>query len=82
MTLSQDKIIEDMKKDYVLLYLSRDRHTVPDKFDIVGVPKHYFLTPKGEIIYEDHGIQEPEGWSTILDSVDLNREDFNLSNLI
>ena len=80
MTLSKDKIIEEMKKDYILLYLSGDQHKIPDKFDIVGVPKHYFLTHKGEVVYEDHGIQEPEGWSTILDSVDLNKEDFNLSD--
>ncbi len=79
MTLSKDKIIKEMKKSYILLYLSRDRHEIPDKFEIVGVPKHYFLTPRGKIVYEDHGIQEPEGWFTILDSVDLNREDFNLS---
>lgn len=69
MTLSKYEVIDHMKKEFVLLYLSRDQHQVPDKFEQFGVPRHYFLTPKGEIIRTEQGIWDVQGWYTILDEV-------------
>lgn len=69
MTLSKPEVIERMKKDFVLLYMSRDQHKIPDGFELYGVPRHYFLTPEGKIIRTEQGIWDPQGWFTILDEV-------------
>lgn len=69
MTLSKTDLITMMKKDFVLLYMSRDQHTIPDKFEEYGVPRHYFLTPEGEILDEEQGIWDPKGWESILQDI-------------
>jgi len=74
-TLSNKKLIETMKKEYVLLYMSRDQHTIPDGFEKYGVPMHYFLTPKGKIIAKVQGSRELEGWYDVLDEIDLRKEE-------
>jgi len=76
-TLSNKDLIENMKKDYVLLYMSRDQHEIPDKFEIFGAPRHYFLTPKGEIVADGQGSREIDGWYDVLDEVDLLKDSFN-----
>ena len=73
-TLSNKALIEKMKKEYVLLYMSRDQHNIPDKFEKYGVPFHYFLTSDGKIIAEIQGSRELAGWYDVLDEVDLIRE--------
>lgn len=73
-TLSNKDLIKDMKKEYVLLYMSRDQHNIPEKFERYGVPMHYFLTSKGKIIAEVQGSRELEGWYDVLDEVDLRKE--------
>ncbi len=73
-TLSNKALIEDMKKEYILLYMSRDQHNIPEGFERYGVPMHYFLTPKGKIIAVIQGSRELEGWYDVLDEVDLKRE--------
>ena len=73
-TLSNKDLIKNMKEDYVLLYMSRDRHDIPDKFELFGVPFHYFLTPEGKIIAEVQGSRELAGWYDVLDEVDLIKE--------
>jgi len=73
-TLSNKKLIETMKKEYVLLYMSRDQHAIPDGFERYGVPMHYFLTPKGKIIAKVQGSRELSGWYDVLDEIDLIKE--------
>jgi len=73
-TLSNKDLIAHMKKEYVLLYMSRDQHNIPEKFERYGVPIHYFLTPMGKIIAEVQGSRELEGWYDVLDEVDLRKE--------
>ena len=75
MTLSKPEVIERMKKDFILLYMSRDQHQIPDGFELYGVPRHYFLTSGGEIIRTEQGIWDPQGWFTILDEVLSERDD-------
>ncbi len=75
LTLSKKEIIDTLRKDYILLYLSRDKHQVPKKLKIKGVPRHYFLTASGKIIHEDAGSREPAGFYDILDEVDLKMDD-------
>lgn len=73
-TLSNQELISDMKEEYVLLFMSRDQHKIPDGFEKFGVPFHYFLTPEGKIIAEIQGSREPAGWQDALDEVDLLKE--------
>jgi len=70
-TLSNEKLIEAMKKEYVLLYMSRDQHAIPEGFEKYGVPMHYFLTQEGKIIAKVQGSRELEGWYDVLDEIDL-----------
>ncbi len=63
-----------MKKEYILLYMSRDQHSIPEGFEKYGVPMHYFLTSEGKIIAVIQGSRELEGWYDVLDEVDLKRE--------
>jgi len=74
-TLSNQKLIERMKKEYVLLYMSRDQHEIPDGFEKYGVPMHYFLNADGKIIAVIQGSRELEGWYDVLDEVELIRGD-------
>ena len=74
LTLSNKTLIERMKKKYILLYMSRDQHKIPDGFEKYGVPFHYFLTPTGKIVAEIQGSRELEGWYDVLDEIDLISE--------
>lgn len=70
-TLSNKDLIEQMKETYVLLYMSRDQHDIPDRFEKYGVPIHYFLTPDGSILTVVQGSRELAGWYDVLDEIDL-----------
>ncbi len=74
MTLSKKEVIKVLEKDYVLLFMSRDQHDIPKKFERYGVPRHYFLTSDGKIIHDDRGSREPAGFYDILDEVDLKKD--------
>jgi thioredoxin-related protein len=74
-TLSQKSVMDRLHRDYVLIYLSRDRHTVPDKFEKFGAPRHYFLDENGKVIFATFGVLEPAGFFTILDEAELSQED-------
>ena len=76
LTLSREDVIKDMKEQYVLLFMSRDEHEVPERFEKYGVPRHYFLTPEGEVIATGQGSREVEGWYDVLDEVELLAENF------
>ena len=70
-TLSNKKLIETMKKEYILVYMSRDQHVIPDRFEKYGVPMHYFLTADGKIVAKVQGSRELAGWYDVLDEIDL-----------
>lgn len=71
-TLSKPKVIQRLRQDYILIYLSRDRHFIPNKFQKFGVPRHYFLNKNGKILFESFGVLEPKGFFILLDEADLN----------
>lgn len=74
LTLSKKSVIDRLKKEYVLLYMSRDKHKIPTKFTTQGVPRHYFLKSDGTIVYEDRGSREADGFLSLLDEVELKKE--------
>jgi thioredoxin-related protein len=73
-TLSQKSVIDALKKDFITIYLSRDQHHIPDRFEKYGAPRHYFLDENGKIIFDSFGFLEPAGFFTLLDEVDLSRD--------
>lgn len=75
MTLSKDEVIKTMEKNFVLLYMSRDQHEIPDRFEVFGVPRHYFLTSDGKIIRTEQGVWDVQGWYSILDEVISEKDD-------
>lgn len=75
LTLSNQRAIDRLEEEYVLLYLSRDRHKVPKQFVTKGVPRHYFLTNRGEIIHADRGSREIDGFLDLIEEVNLKKED-------
>lgn len=74
-TLSDKELMNRVKKDYVLLYMSRDQHKIPSKFKLKGVPRHYFLDEDGNIMHEAWGSREVAGFHLVLDEAELNKED-------
>lgn len=75
LTLSNQRAIDRLEEEYVLLYFSRDRHKVPKQFVTKGVPRHYFLTNRGEIIHADRGSREIDGFLDLIEEVNLKKED-------
>jgi len=73
-TLSDKKVMQALTKDYIPVYLSRDQHLIPDKFETYGVPRHYFLTSKGKIFFDTQGLLEINGFYTMLDEAELSKE--------
>jgi len=71
MTLSDKKVMERLEKEYVLLYMNRDQHEVPDNFEKYQVPRHYFLDSNGKILYKTRGSREIAGFNALLDEVEL-----------
>ena len=73
-TLSNKALIETMKKEYVLLYMSRDQHKIPNKFNVKGVPWQYFLDYKGNILFTAQWSREIDGFYDLLDEVELSKD--------
>ena len=71
--LSDKATLKRLHESYILVYLSRDRHTIPKGFEKVGVPRHYFLTSSQRRYYEDWGGREVEGFNLMLDEAELSR---------
>jgi len=73
--LSKPKVIEALKKHFVLVYLSRDRHKIPKDFQKFGVPLHYFLKSDGTIYFLDAGVKNAEGVFLMIDEAELNKDE-------
>lgn len=73
-TLSRKCVKARLKSEFITVYLSRDQHHIPDKFEKLGVPRHYFLSPNGEIIFETAGAFGSESFLEILDDVEMHIE--------
>jgi thioredoxin-related protein len=72
-TLTDKEVKQMLSEHFVTLYLSRDRHAVPDGFERFGVPRHYFLDANGKILDEDAGLLDPEAFLGLLNEVQLYR---------
>ena len=71
--LDDKATLSRLKKSFLTLYLSRDQHYIPEKFERFGAPRHYFLRPDGSIIYKDWGVRDANGFNLMLDEVELSQ---------
>lgn len=69
-TLQDPEIMKMLNEKYVLLHIDRDMDEIPKKFKISPVPRHYFLTSSGEIIYTFVGYWDTLDFTSFLDDVD------------
>lgn len=69
-TLTDKKTMEMLQEKFVLLALTRDVDYIPDDFKVKRVPRHYFLTKRGEIIYSFLGYWSPNDFASFITEVD------------
>ncbi|MFA6138355.1 MAG: thioredoxin family protein [Sulfurimonas sp.] len=69
-TLQNEAVLERLKQSFVLVHVDRDRDTMPAMFKKERVPRHYFVTHKGEIIHTFMGYWSSEDFNSLLDDVD------------
>jgi thioredoxin-related protein len=55
-----------LKKNFVLLALTRGKDFIPQEFAVQRVPKHFFLTKNGEIISSFLGYWNPEDFASFV----------------
>jgi len=72
-TLQDDSVIKRLKEQYVLLHIDRDKDYMPKKFKKKRVPRHYFITSNGGIIYSFLGYWNSEDFFSFLKDVDERR---------
>ena len=73
--LVKEEVVQRLEKDYILIYMSRDIDDIPSHLEVRPVPRHYFLTDKGEIIYTTIGSRSVDGFYDMLDEVKEANED-------
>ncbi len=73
-TLSNKDLMQKLREEYILVYLSRDQHKIPNWFETKGVPRHYFLDEKGNIFHDTWGGRELKGFYDVLDEAELKKE--------
>ena len=69
-TLKDKKILQRLNEKYVLLHLIREWDYIPNKFKTTPVPRHYFLTSKGKIVFPVVGYRDVDMFNEFLDNAD------------
>ena len=70
-TLSKKHVMDKINETFIPIYLSRDQHNIPDKFERFGAPRHYFLTSDGKIYDENAGFLNPDDFLAMLKEVEF-----------
>jgi thioredoxin-related protein len=69
-TLKDEAVLKRLKQKFVLVHVDRDMDELPAIFKIDRVPRHYFVTKKGEIIHTFMGYWSSEDFNSLLDDVE------------
>lgn len=72
-TLKDQEIIKKLQEQYILLALNRDVDTIPEQYKVKRVPKHFFLTDKGEIIFAFLGYWNPDDFASFMQDVEKKK---------
>ncbi|EDZ61471.1 putative periplasmic thioredoxin [Sulfurimonas gotlandica GD1] len=73
-TLQNEKVLKMLNEKYVLVHADRDIDDLPSWFNVKRVPKHYFVTSKGEEIYSFVGYWDELDFRSFLGDVDKEYE--------
>jgi len=68
-TLKDKKILKRLNKNYILLHLVRGVDNIPLNFKTSPIPRHYFSTKNGKIIFPVVGYRDVESFNGFLDTV-------------
>jgi len=69
-TLQDKEVLKRLKEKYVLVHADRDMDDLPEWFKIKRVPRHYFVTAKGEEILSFLGYWDSLDFKSYLGDVD------------
>nr|WP_321266124.1 thioredoxin family protein [uncultured Sulfurimonas sp.] len=69
-TLQDKEVIKLLKEKYVLVHADRDMDDLPKWFNIKRVPRHYFVTNKGEEILSFLGYWDSLDFKSYLGDVE------------
>jgi len=72
-TLSDKDVLKKLNKSFVSIYMSRDIDDIPSQFKTKPVPRHYFLTSKGKVIYTTIGSRSKEAFFDLLEEVEESK---------
>ncbi|WP_373003611.1 thioredoxin family protein [Sulfurimonas sp.] len=73
-TLQNERVLEMLEQKYVLVHADRDMDYLPKKFKIKRVPRHYFVTAEGKVIYSFLGYWDELDFRSFLGDVDRERK--------
>jgi len=66
-TTLQDKDVQkELDQDFIAVHLIRDFDTIPKKFQVSPVPRHYFTDAKGNILYDTLGYREVDSFKAYM----------------
>jgi len=60
--LTKPDIISLLNKNFISVHLVRDFDTIPSKFKVRPVPRHYFLDKNGKILFYDLGYKKTKNF--------------------
>ncbi len=69
-TLQDEDLLQRLASKYVLLHISRDKDYTPQKFKKKRVPRHYFITSEGQVIYTFLGYWNVLDFNSFMDDVE------------
>ena len=74
-TLQDKKVLDALKKDYLLLHIVKEMDDLPQKYHARGVPRHYFLDAQGNIVYTFLGYYKSKTFLEYLSELDEEYKD-------
>ncbi len=69
-TLQEEEVLRMLNEKYILVHADRDMDDLPEWFDVKRVPKHFFVTQKGEDIFSFLGYWDELDFRSWLGDVD------------
>ncbi|MDB2562124.1 thioredoxin family protein [Sulfurimonas sp.] len=72
-TLTDEATMKMLKEKFILVSLTRERDVIPSHIKAKRVPKHFFLTDKGELIYAILGYWNPDDFASFVAEVEKKK---------
>lgn len=68
-TLKDKWIMKTLNENYVLVHLSKERDVIPKGFATSPIPRHFFVSSSGEILFEDLGYRTVSYFYNVLNEL-------------